>query len=161
MAVGGVAVWPASRPAHARSVRGGYVNGGRRATTVRRSRGGIQAAGARTGGRRQPAGLSVAVAVNGGIVWAESFGWADVDGRTPVTPLTRFRLGALSKPLTAVAAALLYDGGRLNLDAPVQRYVPAYPGKQWAVTTRQLMGDVAGVHRIRGDNNDAMPVRTL
>ena len=81
----------------------------------------------------------------------------DVESRTPVTPLTRFRLGALSKPLTAVAAALLHDRGRLDLDAPVQRYVPAYPKKQWMVTTRQLMGDVAGVHRIRGDNNDAMP----
>jgi CubicO group peptidase (beta-lactamase class C family) len=102
-------------------------------------------------------GLSVAVAVDGEIVWAEGFGWADVDSRAPVTPLTRFRLGALSKPLTAVAVALLHDRGRLDLDAPVQRYVPAYPEKQWRVTTRQLMGDVAGVHRIRGDNNDAMP----
>jgi len=99
----------------------------------------------------------VAVAVDGEIVWAEGFGWTDVDSRTPVTPLTRFRLGALSKPLTAVAAALLHDRGRLDLDAPVQRYVPAYPEKQWKVTTRQLMGDVAGVHRIRGDGNDAMP----
>jgi serine beta-lactamase-like protein LACTB, mitochondrial len=103
-------------------------------------------------------GLSVAIAVDGEIVWAEGFGWADVDHRTPVTPLTRFRLGALSKPLTAFAAAILHDRGRLDLDAPVQRYVPAYPEKQWTVTTRQLMGDVAGVHRIRGDNNDAMPV---
>ncbi len=102
-------------------------------------------------------GLSVAVAVDGEIVWAEGFGWSDVENRTPLTPLTRFRLGALSKPLTAVAAALLHDQGRLDLDAPVQRYVPAYPRKQWTVTTRQLMGDVAGVHRIRGDNNDAMP----
>src|SRR5688572_6893393 len=102
-------------------------------------------------------GLSVAVAVDGEIVWAEGFGWADVESRTPVTPLTRFRLGALSRPLTAVAAALLHDRGRLDLDAPVQRYVPAYPGKQWPVTVRQLMGDVGGVHRIRGDNNDAMP----
>jgi serine beta-lactamase-like protein LACTB len=89
---------------------------------------------------------------------AEGFGWADVESRTPVTPLTRFRLGALSKPLTAVAAALLHDRGRLDLDAPIQRYVRAYPEKEWTVTTRQLMGDVAGVHRIRGDNNDAMPV---
>ena len=102
-------------------------------------------------------GLSVAVAVDGEIVWAEGFGWAEVESRTPITPRTRFRLGALSKPLTAVAAALLHDRGRLDLDAPVQRYVPAYPAKQWPVTTRQLMGDVAGVHRIRGDNNDAMP----
>jgi CubicO group peptidase (beta-lactamase class C family) len=103
-------------------------------------------------------GLSVSVAVNGEIVWAEGFGWADVESRTPLTPLTRFRLGALSKPLTAVAAARLHDQGRLDLDAPVQRYVPEYPQKQWPVTTRQLLGDVAGVHRIRGDHNDAMPV---
>jgi serine beta-lactamase-like protein LACTB len=102
-------------------------------------------------------GLSVAVAVDGEIVWAEGFGWADVTLRTPVTPLTRFRLGALSKPLTAVAAARLHDLGRLDLDAPVQRYVPTYPDKKWKVTTRQLLGDVAGVHRIRGDNNDAIP----
>ncbi len=102
-------------------------------------------------------GLSVAVAMDGAIVWAEGFGYADVD-RTPMTPLTRFRLGALSKPVTAAAVALLHDRGRLDLDAPVQRYVPAYPQKQWTLTMRQLMGDVAGVHRIRGDNNDAMPV---
>jgi serine beta-lactamase-like protein LACTB len=74
-------------------------------------------------------GLSVAVAVDGEIVWAEGFGWSDVESRAPLTPRTRFRLGALSKPLTAVAAALLHDRGRLDLDAPVQRYVPAYPGK--------------------------------
>jgi serine beta-lactamase-like protein LACTB, mitochondrial len=102
-------------------------------------------------------GLSLAVAVDGEIVWAEGFGWADVESRTPMTPVTRFRLGALSKPVTAVGAAALHDRGRLDLDAPVQQYVPAYPQKQWTVTTRQLMSDVAGVHRIRGDNNDAMP----
>jgi CubicO group peptidase (beta-lactamase class C family) len=102
-------------------------------------------------------GLSVAVAVDGEIAWAEGFGWADVDSHTPVTPLTRFRLGALSKPVTAVAAARLHDLGRLDLDAPIQRYVRAYPAKAWPVSTRQLLSDVAGVHRLRGDNNDAMP----
>ena len=54
--------------------------------------------------------------------------------RSPVTPLTRFRLGALSKPQTAAAAARLHDQGRLDLDAPVQRYVRAYPAKAWPVT---------------------------
>lgn len=103
-------------------------------------------------------GLSIAVAINGEIVWAEGFGWSDAESRTPLTPRTRFRLGALSKPLTAAVVARLYEQGRVDLDAPVQRYVPAYPRKQWTVTTRQLMSDVAGVHRIRGDGNDAMPV---
>ena len=102
-------------------------------------------------------GLSVAVTADGEIVWVEGFGWANIEEREPVTPRTRFRLGAASKPLTAAAVALLHDRGRLDLDAPVQTYVSDYPQKQWPVTARQLMGDVAGVHRIRGDNNDAMP----
>src|SRR5262245_25242539 len=99
-------------------------------------------------------GLSVAVALDGEIVWAEGFGFANVERRVPVTPLTRFRTGSVSKTLTAAAVALLYDRGRIDLDAPVQSYVPSYPQKRWTVTTRQLLGDVAGVHRIRGDSND-------
>src|SRR5688572_6204616 len=64
-------------------------------------------------------GLSVAVAVDGAIVWAEGFGFANVDRLTPVTPLTRFRLGSISKTLTAAAVALLHERGRVDLDAPV------------------------------------------
>jgi serine beta-lactamase-like protein LACTB, mitochondrial len=60
---------------------------------------------------------------------------------------------------TVCARADWHDRGSLDLDAPVQRYVPAYPGKQRTVTTRQLMGDIGGVHRIRGDSIDAMPAR--
>jgi serine beta-lactamase-like protein LACTB len=102
-------------------------------------------------------GFSVAVARDGEIVWTEGVGWADVEDRKPVTPQTQFRLGSVSKTLTAAAIALLYERGRIDLDAPVQRYVASYPQKPWPVTTRQLMGDVAGVHRIRGDNNDNPP----
>ena len=99
-------------------------------------------------------GLSVAVAIDDEIVWAEAFGFADVEKRAPVTPRTRFRTGSVSKTLTAAAVALLYDRGRIDLDAPIQTYVPSYPQKQWTISTRQLLGDVAGVHRIRGDSND-------
>jgi serine beta-lactamase-like protein LACTB, mitochondrial len=159
-AVAGRALWVASRkPIHENPTvvpsTASATQADRYARAVEDSR---QLARVMVAGDNLP-GLSVAVAVNGQIVWAEGFGWADVESRTPVTPLTRFRLGALSKPLTAVAAALLHDRRRLDLDAPIQRYVPAYPKKQWTVTTRALMSDVAGVHRIRGDNNDAMPVR--
>ena len=102
--------------------------------------------------------LSVAVAKDGEIVWAEGFGHADAERHKPVTPHTRFRTGSVSKTLTAAAVALLYDRKRLDLDAPVQTYVPAYPKKEWTVTTRQLLGDIAGVHRLRGDGgNDQIP----
>jgi CubicO group peptidase (beta-lactamase class C family) len=99
-------------------------------------------------------GLSVAVAIDGEIVWAEGFGFANVERRAPVTPRTRFRTGSVSKTLTAAAVALLYDRGRIDLDAPVHTYVPSYPQKPWTISTRQLLGDVAGVHRPRGDSND-------
>ncbi|HET7553363.1 MAG TPA: serine hydrolase domain-containing protein [Gemmatimonadaceae bacterium] len=97
------------------------------------------------------AGASVAVGIDGQIVWAEGFGWADLEQHIPVTPLTRFRIGSVSKPLTSVAVGLLYERGRIDLDAPVQKYVPSFPKKRWPISTRQLMGHVAGIRHYRGD----------
>ncbi|MGE3886665.1 MAG: serine hydrolase domain-containing protein [Vicinamibacterales bacterium] len=96
-------------------------------------------------------GLSVAVGVGGDIVWAEGFGWASLEKRTPVAPETRFRIGTASIALTSAAVGLLLENGRLKLDDEIQTYVPAFPRKQWPVTLRQLMGHVAGVRNDGGD----------
>ncbi|HSL22804.1 MAG TPA: serine hydrolase domain-containing protein [Vicinamibacterales bacterium] len=96
-------------------------------------------------------GLSVAVGVGGDIVWAEGFGWADLEDRVPVAPDKRFRIGTASKPLTSAAVGLLLEEGRLKLDDVIQTYVPAFPEKQWPVTLRQLMGHLAGVRNDAGD----------
>jgi len=90
-------------------------------------------------------GLSLAVAVDGEIVWAEGFRWADMENETPVTPETLFRIGGLSTTLTAAAVGLLSERNRLDLDAPVQRYVPGFPEKEWPISTRQLMAQTAGI----------------
>jgi CubicO group peptidase (beta-lactamase class C family) len=90
-------------------------------------------------------GLSIAVARKGTIVWSEGFGLADVESGVPVTPLTRFRAGSVSKVLTAAGVAKLVEEGKLDLDAPVQRYVPGFPTKPWPITTRQLAAHTAGV----------------
>ena len=74
-------------------------------------------------------GLSVAVGVGGDIVWAEGFGLADLEKRTPVTPDTQFRIGTASTALTSAAVGLLLEKGRLNLDDEIQTYVPAFPKK--------------------------------
>ena len=158
VAAGGVAYWSLSRsPRHLSAATvpstPAVANAGPYASAVDASR---RLARELVAGSNLP-GLSVAVAVNGEIGWAEGFGWAEDDDRTPITPRTRFRLGALSKPLTSFGAALLHERGRLDLDAPIQRYVPGYAARRWTLTTRQVLGDVGGVHRIRGDNNDAMP----
>ena len=96
-------------------------------------------------------GLSVAVGVGGDVVWAEGFGLADLEKRTPVTPDTQFRIGTASISLTSAAVGLLLEKGRLNLDDEIQTYVPAFPKKQWPVTLRQLMGHLAGVRTDSGD----------
>ncbi len=96
-------------------------------------------------------GLSVAVGVGGDIVWAEGFGWADLENRVPVAPDTRFRIGTASTALTSAAVGLLLEKGRLKLDDEIQTYVPAFPEKQWPVTLRQLMGHLAGVRNDGGD----------
>ena len=90
-------------------------------------------------------GLSLALGLAGEVVWAEGFGWADIGERRPVTPETLFRVGGVAKPMTAAAAGLLQERGLLDLDAPVRDYVPSFREKEWTITTRQLMGDVAGV----------------
>ena len=94
-------------------------------------------------------GVQVAVAVNGKLVWSEGFGYADVERKRPVTRETQFRIGSVSKPLTAAAVALLYQQGKLDLDAPVQRYVPSFPDKGYPITTRQLAGHLAGIRHYK------------
>ena len=107
-------------------------------------------------------GLSVTVGVRGEIVWAEAFGWADLYNHVAVAPETRFRIGAVSKALTSIAAGLLLDKHKLNLDAEIQTYVPDYPKKQWPVTVRQLMGHLAGLRDDPGDEASLTPCgRTL
>ena len=96
-------------------------------------------------------GLSVAVGVNGDIVWAEGFGWADMDKQVPVAPGMRFRIGHASKALTSAAVGLLLEKGTLHLEDEIQTYVPAFPRKEWPVTLRQLMGHVAGIRHYAND----------
>ena len=90
-------------------------------------------------------GLSVAVAAGSDIVWAEGFGYADVDKKLAVTPETRFRVADASTTLTSAAVGLLLENNKLHLDDEIQLHVPEFPKKPWPVTLRQLMANVAGV----------------
>lgn len=100
-------------------------------------------------------GLSVAVGVGGAVVWAEGFGWADVENRVQAAPQTRFRIGHVSKTLTSAAAGLLLEQGQLHLHDEIQKYVPAFPAKQWPITLRELMAHVSGVRHY--NERDDMP----
>jgi serine beta-lactamase-like protein LACTB len=95
-------------------------------------------------------GLSIAIGRDGKILWSEGFGFADVAARMPVTPQTRFRIGSVSKPLTAVGLMLLVEQGKIDLDVDIHQYVPDYPDKGAPITTRELAGHLAGIRHYRG-----------
>jgi CubicO group peptidase (beta-lactamase class C family) len=96
-------------------------------------------------------GLAIAVAVDGRVVFAEGFGYADLEQRVPAWPATRFRIGSISKPLTAVALMQLVEQRRIDLDAPVQKYVRSFPDKGARITARLLAGHLAGIRHYKDD----------
>lgn len=99
-------------------------------------------------------GTSVAVGVDGRIVWSEGFGYSDVELGVPVTPLTKFRGGSTSKPMTQAAASLLKEEGRMDFDVPVQRYVPSFPEKGHVITPRHLMAHTSGIRHYPPEGNE-------
>jgi serine beta-lactamase-like protein LACTB, mitochondrial len=94
-------------------------------------------------GLRAP-GLSLTVATRGKIVWSVSCGYADLRSRRPVTAHTRFRIGSVSKTLTATALAEYAESGRVDLDTRVDRYVD-FPSHGGAITLRRLAGHLGGI----------------
>lgn len=96
-------------------------------------------------------GLAIAVAVDGKLAYAEGFGYADLEQRVPARPTTKFRIGSISKPLTATALMQLVEQGKLDLDAPIQKYVPSFPDKGAKITPRLLAGHLAGIRHYQGD----------
>jgi CubicO group peptidase (beta-lactamase class C family) len=101
-------------------------------------------------------GVSIAVVENGSQEWAAGFGSADLENFVPATSRTLYRLASISKSITAVAAMQLWQQGKLDLDAPVQKYCPAFPEKEQPITTRELLGHIGGIrHYKSGSQADA------
>ena len=90
---------------------------------------------------------------NGRVVLARGYGFANIDNQQHVIPdQTIWRVGSISKVFTATAVMQLVDRGKIELDAPVERYVRrvAIPRNYPApVTVRQLLDHTAGFDEIR------------
>ncbi len=96
-------------------------------------------------------GLSVSVSQKGELVYSKGFGFADIDNQVPVDPSqTKFRIGSVSKTITASGLAKLYEDGKVDLDAPIQQYVPIWPDKGETITLRLLAGHLAGIRHYKG-----------
>ena len=102
-------------------------------------------------------GVGAAVVLDGEPVWSAGFGMADLENSSPATSSTLFRLGSISKPITAVAILQLNERGKLDLDAPVQKYCPAFPQKESPITTRELLGHLGGIRHYNPDGKGDIP----
>ena len=102
-------------------------------------------------------GVGVAVVLDGQLVWSSGFGLADLENNVPATPATLFRLGSISKPITAAAAMQLAEHGKLDLDSPVQKYCPVFPQKDAPITTRELLGHLSGIRHYNPDGKGDVP----
>ncbi|PYT94302.1 MAG: hypothetical protein DMG36_05445 [Acidobacteria bacterium] len=102
-------------------------------------------------------GLSAAVVLEGEPRWSQGFGMADLENSSPATSSTLFRLGSVSKPISATAVLQLWERGKLDLDAPVQKYCPEFPQKEWPITTRELLGHLGGIRHYHPDGKGDVP----
>jgi CubicO group peptidase (beta-lactamase class C family) len=109
-------------------------------------------------------GLALGIVHGDQVAHIKGFGHADQGGR-PVTPQTPFVIGSISKSFTALATMQLVEAGKLNLDTPVQRYLPEFRLAQTAasqhITVRQLLNQTSGIPSSAGINPLSQPVSSL
>jgi CubicO group peptidase (beta-lactamase class C family) len=102
-------------------------------------------------------GIVVGVVSDQELVWARGFGFADVGGKTPMTPTTKFRMASHSKLFTAIAIMQLREEGKLRLDDPVAKYLAWFKAKpagddDGPITIEQLLSHSSGLQREAGDH---------
>ena len=95
-------------------------------------------------------GLSVALVDDQELVWAEGFGYADKENGIAATPETVYMVASVSKLFTAAAIMQLADQGKIDIDQPVQTYVPAFSinsrfAEAGPITPRTLMDHHSGL----------------
>jgi CubicO group peptidase (beta-lactamase class C family) len=95
--------------------------------------------------------IAVAVAEDGRIIWEEAFGFSDIEARVHANPRTMYKVGSISKTITATGLMLLVEEGLVDLDAPAINYLPehirprVFEGELEDITVRLLLNHRAGM----------------
>ena len=102
-------------------------------------------------------GLSMAVIRNGKTYWLREFGLRNTGSNSPVTADTVFEAASLSKPVFAYGVLQLVDKGKLDLDAPLSKYLPKPyidgDPRIHQITARFVLSHRTGFRNWRGDGN--------
>ncbi|HEX8613762.1 MAG TPA: serine hydrolase domain-containing protein [Telluria sp.] len=95
--------------------------------------------------RQQIPGAAIAVVKDGKIIKEAGYGLANLEHQVAVTPATVFQSGSLGKQFTAALVLLLASDGKLTLDDPISRHLPATPPAWKKITVRHLLNHTAGL----------------
>ncbi len=103
--------------------------------------------------------IAVGIVTRDGLVWSGGVGHADAEGKVPVDASTVYRIGGLTQAFTAELVRSLATSGKLDLDAPVTRYLPSFQPRNTfggEITLRQLLEHRSGLVRMppRGHHAD-------
>ncbi|MBL4656061.1 MAG: beta-lactamase family protein [Bacteroidia bacterium] len=90
-------------------------------------------------------GLSITVAKKNEILWAEGFGFSDLENKTPVRLNSKFRIGSISKSLTSIALGKLVEEGKMNWHDAIRKFVPYFPKKKYPITIQALASHASGI----------------
>lgn len=85
-------------------------------------------------------GAVILIQQHGRPVYFESFGVRDIASQRPMTPDSIFRIFSMTKPITSVAAMMLVEDGKLSLDDPLAKYIPAFANVKVGVDTSDEAG---------------------
>jgi serine beta-lactamase-like protein LACTB, mitochondrial len=100
--------------------------------------------------KHQIPGLSIAIVADGELVWSNGYGMADVENSVPAKATTAYRSASIGKTMTATAAMQLAERGKLDLNAGIRDYCPAFPPKQWKITSLNLLTHTSGIRHYGG-----------
>ncbi|HLW82863.1 MAG TPA: serine hydrolase domain-containing protein [Candidatus Acidoferrales bacterium] len=95
-------------------------------------------------------GLSLAVALDGRVIKAKGYGYADLEFRAPVTTDTFFESGSIGKQFTATAVMMLVEEGKIGLEDKITKYFPDAPASWNDITIRELLSHEAGLKNYTG-----------
>jgi serine beta-lactamase-like protein LACTB len=95
-------------------------------------------------------GLSIAIVAEGELAWSNGYGMADVENSVPAKATTAYRSASIGKTMTATAAMQLAESGKLDLNTDIRDYCPAFPPKQWKVTSINLLTHTSGIRHYGG-----------
>jgi len=110
--------------------------------------------------RRGIPGMSVAVVADAELVWAGGFGQSDLEHEVSAKAQTAYRTASIGKTMTATAAMRLVEAGRLDLDADIRKYCPAFPAKAWPITAGHLLAHTSGIRHYGGPRDRAEQLST-